>query len=466
MSIRFVEVAVLALLSLASSLSPLGYAQVRPQAPPVKQGKGVTPLPEQPRIGQVLPLPADAMSDVKSVYAVGTATIIGDNVQAARKAALQSAYADAVAQGAGVEIGRLTLVRNVRAVTDLVASRSRGFVRRYSVLFDDVVAGPPVRYEVRIEAEVSLAPRDGDGDIEGLRLFLSVVGEPTLLILLPDAEVQEPNPSTWARVDAGEAHVQVQTSDGEAHPIGQNLTALGPRAQEGGVLRLAESAVAQAFARFGYRVLTSDDLLSSQKAGAGQLDRARRGVTADALAVARAAGADLLLTGVLRVSTQRIAPQGVAFVSATTAASAKALVVSNGYVIDAFNRTFTKAHASSLGAVASTMEAAAGALADTLAWKIPSLLSAQPRVTQVTVEQVDFDLAQRAKAALEKVDGIEAVRFDRLPTAARPVATFEVLTAYVTPDQSQFVDAVSTALGRPVRLQDADKFSLHLVITR
>src|SRR4051794_23551243 len=102
--------------------------QVKP-VNPGPQGSGVTPLPQRPQIGSVTPITESDNPDIARVFAIGTVQVFNGNVAAARQAALQSAYAEAVAMGAGTEIGRLTLIRNVRAVTDVVSSRSKGFVK-------------------------------------------------------------------------------------------------------------------------------------------------------------------------------------------------------------------------------------------------------------------------------------------------------------------------------------------------
>src|SRR5688572_15063963 len=125
--------------------------------------------------GQVKPATPEN-PNVRRVAGVGTATVFSGNVSAARQAALQSAYAEAVGMGAGSEIGRLTLIRNVQAVTDVVSARSRGFVRSYEVVADQLVPGTPQRYEVRISAEVVAKAQSTTDDLDGLRLFLEVIG--------------------------------------------------------------------------------------------------------------------------------------------------------------------------------------------------------------------------------------------------------------------------------------------------
>ena len=221
--------------------------------------------------------------------------------------------------------------------------------------------------------------------------------------------------------------------------------------------------MAAAFVKYGYAVATSDDLVAGGLASAEQLSRARQGVTADAIAVAKAAGADLLLTGVLRTSTQRVTPAGVEFISATTEASAKAMVVSNGYLIDAFHKTVTKAHVSSLGAVSMSLDAIANDFASALAWSIPRILTARPRVTRLVVGNVNLAAAERLRTSLQKVDGIDVVRFAGVPTAANRTAEFELLSGYVVLPQDELVNHCIETAG-PVQVKQADKYTVTLTL--
>lgn len=375
---------------------------------------------------QVKP-PTPGPAESGRVVGVGLATVFNGNASAARLSALQSAYAEAVAMGAGTDIGRLTLIRNVQAISDLVASRSRGFVKNYEVVRDQLVPGSPARYEVRINAEVLTKVQSDADDLAGLKLFLEVIGSPRILILLPERDVTRPEPEL------------------------------------AGTMRAAETAVAAAFAKFGYPVSTSDDLVAGGKASAEQLSRARQGVTADAIAVARAAGADLLLTGMLRTSTQKVTPAGVEFVSATTEATAKALVVSNGHVVDAFHKTVTKAHVSALGAVSMSMDALAADFATTLAWKIPAILAARPRVTTLVIANVSRGTADRIKANLEKVEGVDVVRFAHAPSGSSRTAEFELLSGYVSVTQDELINHCIETAG-PVQVKSADKYSLSVSV--
>jgi hypothetical protein len=433
-------------------------AQVKPTLPGRQGGAGIPPMPQRPRIGSVTPQADANEPDVARVFAIGTAAVFNGNTAAARQAALQAAYSEAVAMGAGTTIGRLTLIRNVRAVTDVVSSRSQGFVKSYDVIAEQTLQGNPPQYEIRIRAEVVKSAQSPAEEIDGLKLFLEVIGSPKLLILLPDRTLPNatpsPNQSSQASVTAAGANVSEPSATSERG---------GAQREPDGTMRATEAAVAAAFAKYGYPVVTSDDLVAGHLTSEEQLSRARQGVTADALAVARSAGADLLLTGVLRTATQRVAPQGVEFVSATTEASAKAMVVSNGYLIDAFHKTVTKAQVSALGAVSSSVDAIAAEFASTLAWKIPSLLTARPRVTHLVVGNVSFGLAERLKARLETVQGIDAVRFAAVPTAANRTADLELLSGYVMVPQDELVNHCIESVG-PMRIRSADKYTVSLTL--
>jgi len=87
--------------------------------------------------GQVKPLPIEEPT-VKKIMAEGVGTIFGGNDESARTAALRTAYAEAVARGSGIEIGSMTIIRNVKYVTDIVTSRARGFVRELDIIREGI----------------------------------------------------------------------------------------------------------------------------------------------------------------------------------------------------------------------------------------------------------------------------------------------------------------------------------------
>lgn len=355
-------------------------------------------------------------------------------------------------------MGRLTVVKNVKTVSDLVAARSVGFVRGYEILYDGLAQGSRDVYEVRILAEVQAEAPSSDAT-EPLRLFLEVLGQPTVLVILPDAMVAEPNPLRVAPEPSVRIRIGEPDSREPVRPGG--LTALGENVDDHGSLRAAESAIAQGLLTFGYAVITSDEV-RPDTVPSSTLARARRGVTADVLEVARRVGADLVLTGLLRVSSQRIEPQGVAFVSTTMAASVKAFVASNSLAVDAYSRTLTRAHTSTLGSISALQAELAQDLTRSLAWKLPSILAQRPRQTTIWIDNVTFDQAQAIKGALEGVEGVESSRFESIPTASRPAAGLLVFSAYVLPDPVALAHACGRAVSMTCVVLEATKFDLRL----
>lgn len=452
-----------------TSLAPLvrpAYGQVAPIGRTGQPVTGVRPIESKSPLGSVLPIESSDTGNEKTVFAQGTATVFNGNVKNARQSALQSAYGEAVALGAGTEIGRLTLVRNVKAVTDVVASRSRGFIRSFEIVGEDLVPGEPPRYEVRIRAVVQQGTATGEESADSLKLFLGVIGNPVLMVLLPSREVSEggsPDSGSSFNLDVDAKAGKVSLERTEKESAGQRRGDGGEIDYErAGSFRSAEAALAQVFLRYGYQVYTSDDVVANGWAAKEQLDRARSGTTADGFAIARKAGVDLLLTGAARFSSERVRPQGVEFVSVTTEASAKALVVSNRYVIDAFHRTVTKAHPSRLAAYAASVEGVAEQIAGTLAWKIPQILASQPRILKLAIEGITLDEAQKLKSALESFEGIDAVRFDTLPTTKSRTTILDLLSGYVQLDANELVTICSRSLGKPITLVDADKFQIRI----
>lgn len=441
-----------------------GRAQVQPlentQVPP----GNVTALSRGTETGEVVPLDVPA-PEIKTVFAVGRAAIVNGNVESARRVALQSAYAEAVAIGVGTEIGRLTMIRNVRAVSDIVASRSRGFVRGYTVVSEGLVDGAETSYEVRINAEVVERGSEEPADVDGLRLFLEVLGNPRLLIILPaddasaSAEGLVADEETHVEVEVPEARVRIERRAERASPDAV-VSNRRPASGSGRIGRV-EAAFAQAFGRFGYQVVTTDDLMA-RGIEERKVQVARDGATVEAIELARACGADLLLVGGIAVSLELVKPAGVSYVSATAEVSAKVIVTSTGRIVEAFHRDLSKAHPNRLAALARALDALADVSAETLAWKIPAILAAYPRVTSVVLEGVDFNEAEAVRMGLGAVPGIEAVRYIRMPTTERAWTKMEVLSGFLLVEQEELVTRVQESLKRGVDLVEADRFSLRL----
>lgn len=452
--------------------STQAVAQVLPRSG-TSTGSGVEPLPRQPRTGSVTPM-ASPREEVAKVLAIGRAQVVDGNIDSARSIALRQAYSEAVSRGAGIAVGSLTMIGNMRQVSDLVVSRSRGFIRRYDILGEGLTAEG--KYEIRIEAEVLVDGVTENDEREGLSLYLKVLGDPRLLIMLPQYDVSGSSTATTG----GGLAIEYRDSEGQlsvrrtTDPTPAAGAALPDQGVPDGVLRGAEAAIAQAFSRFGYQVLTSDDIVARGATSPQVLARARQGVTEDALAVARSVEADLILFGALRVSSREIAPHGVSFVSATAEASAKAIIVSSGHLLEAFHTTSTRAHPNPLAAQAAVLDFIAAEFASVLAWKIPQILANNPRESRLRLSGVNLDEAEKLRQSITGLPEIESARFSQLPSASNGwQAELVVQTGFVTLQHYEVLDICRDAVDRkPVvagspscegfALVGADKYQLRL----
>jgi len=304
-----------------------GFTQARSP-----EGKVVPLFPPQ-REGNVIPLPIKE-PEIKKVISEGVATIFNGNVAQARLTAMRAAYAEAVERVSGLDIRSLTVIKDVKNVSDIVMSRSKGYIKNYRILSEGIPEKEPGKYRVLIEAEVVNKGTVKDDDIEGLRLYLGLLDNPKLLIMLPEKQFglteaeldQVSQKKTSIQIESEGTIISVHKSENVQSQ--KPVTAEGNTSDVGTTFRSVEAALAQAFARYGYQVITSDDLLARGVHDPDVLAQAKAGVTAQAMKVARAEGADIALFGVMQISKEMRKTQGVELVLVSAQASAKALLVS------------------------------------------------------------------------------------------------------------------------------------------
>lgn len=452
-------------------LASSAIAGAIPARPPADQ---VVPMPRGDTQGRVVPLSIPEQQG-RRIVAEGLATVHAGNVQAARLAALRSAYAEAVARGTGLEVGSMTLIKNVKYVTDIVTSRSRGLIREYRIISEGLARRDPSKYEVVIDADVVESGTTlGDDRNAALAAYLEILGRPRLLIILPERAVATPSrpgviaadsSQTRTDVELQKGDLRVRLTEGSTNARRREVAgAAAPELDAGDRMRSTEAAVAQAFSRLGYDVMTSDDLLDRNIASRTALAEARSGVTAAAVDVARAAGADLALLGVLRVSQEHVRPVNVDLVMVTTEASAKAIVVSSGKVIDAFHRTERASHPQGLKAYADSLDKIAAGIAEALGWNLPRILTNEFRETTLRVRGLSLAQAMDLKDALAGIDGVESVRVTQVPTDRSPETHYSLLSGFLFVEPAQVVDVCTRSLRGPVRLISATKFEIDAAL--
>jgi len=427
----------------------------------------VQPLLTAPVPGQ---LPSDADRDARErvVVGVGRSTIYAGDANSARETALRAAYADAVAQGAGVNVGSLTIVTNMKAITDVVVSKTTGRITAFEILGEGTLPTNTSTYELRIRATVVANQLTEEDDREALRLYLQILGQPRVLVILPQYTSAVPEPATPPSVSASTTSARVgdvSLSASEVEVKGATAgTPVPPSLLEvsAGAARSPEYALAQALSAYGYQVVTSDDLVATGEISLALLTEARRGITTAAAELARRADVDLVLFGIVQLTTSRIRPAGVEFVSATVEASGKALIVSSGLLVQAFHRTSTRAHQNALAASASALERIGTDIAAALAWKIPSLLVENLRQTTIVLEGASLSMADAVKSCLSDLAFVETVTIDRLPTKDAPQATLRLQTGFIRADAREILAVIEAKLGQGrVQLLNQDRFELR-----
>jgi hypothetical protein len=371
-------------------------------------------------------------SKMRRISAEGTAPIASGNVESARLGALRVAYADAVAHGSGVVIGSLALAKNVRTVTNVVTSKSRGFVKSYRIVREGIPKDNPAVYQVQIEAEVVDEDKAPEGDLTpSLAAYLELLGKPKLLVVLP-----ERRSGSGAVTEGGEA------------------------------LRNTEAAVGQAFSHQGYEIVTSDDLVVKGLCTREVRDEARAGVTAKVIEAGRAASADLALVGVVRVAEDSVRAANVDLKMVTAEVAAKAIVLSSGKVIDLVHRAERASSMTGLKAYSDCMDAVAAGLTETVGWQIPRILTEELRETTLEVRGVSPGDAVRLKIALEGLDGVEDVRVVQVPDQQDGSARYVLESGFIFVEPPQVLDCCVAALRARLTLVNANKYGIQCAVAR
>jgi hypothetical protein len=428
--------------------------QVKPLLIPDRSKDQITPLPiEEPTI--------------KKVYGKGLGNIYEGNVENARKSALRMAYADAVSQGSGIEIGSISIIKNSKYVSDIVLSRTRGFIRNFKILNEGIADKANTKYEIFIEAEVVEKGQSPEIQIDGLRLYLEILGNPRLLIILPENRIA---PGSSGLNEAKKDKLNVEFEDKETklkvtkESASRKNEAAGATVQRdaGDTFRSGEAALAQAFTQYGYQVMTSDDLIADHICSQEDLDKAKAGVTAKITEIARAANIDLALFGVMNVTTEITKPTAdIALAKVVAEASAKAVNVSSGKLIYPFHHSVQVANFSELKAYSDCMNKAADNIASVLAWKIPQVLTDDYRETRLILSPIDLKRAEEVRNALKGVTGVEDVRFARLPTERNPKAELVLLSGFISIEPGDILGQCEKTLNELLTIRKANKFEIE-----
>jgi hypothetical protein len=397
--------------------------------------------------------------EITKVEATGMAAIFAGYVERARLAALREAYVKAVRKGCGEELGSLTRYENVKAVSAIISARAPGFVTAYAIKDEGISKIDEDKYEVIIEADVLSSGDMKEASKEALGLYLELMGDPKILVIMPEKKFNAPGqekPPAEEEFSVGGTRFRATRGSGGPAEKPEALQAEG--------IRSTEAALARAFSAYGYQVMTSDDLLARNLVTPEVLAQAKAGVTASGMEVARAADADLALIGVIQVGQEKISPAGTEMTMVSAEASAKAMIVSSGKLIDALHKTERASHPQALKAYSDCLDKVAEGITGSLAWKIPEILSNEYRETKLTISGVDKKQAAQLQEFLSKMSGIEKVRLAQLPTEKNPLVKFVLMTGYISLEPHEVIEECSGAIKKPLNLIAANKYEIECMV--
>ena len=400
---------------------------------------------QQEKIGAVTPLPASPSS---AVYGLGKAPVYQGDVASARKIALQAAYADAIAHGTGIEVGSLTLIKNVSKVTDLVTSQSRGIVTSYTITHEEISPDGTL-FTIGIDAIVGTRETtDETSRSDALRLLLGILGNPRILVLVPQYDTLPALSTADSSVRVGE----VLANPGYIQSANATLPV--------GALRGTDAAFSRSLANHGYRTATPD--MAVGKVDPDLLMRARSGETIAAIELAREIGADIVLIGSFSASTKRIMPRGVEFEAVSAEFSARTFTTATGNEVEPFFESATASHINRLAAISQVKNLLADRVAAQLAWRIPKILGDSPNILHLQVNGIDSQASIAVQSMLQRELDIESVELLRLPDQSRKAAEFELRTGFVRVAPAQLLELLNAHLGNPVRVIQHNPFFLSL----
>ncbi|TAN44625.1 MAG: hypothetical protein EPN22_05990 [Nitrospirae bacterium] len=126
------------------------------------------------------------------VEAEGYADISDGKKGEAREMALQDAFRRAVEQAVGVMVESETLVKNFELLNDKVYSRSKGFIKKYTITKEKVEANG---FRVSIKATV-LAVKLHKA-LDEIGMIIKKVGKPRVMLLISEQNIMSDKPSAW-----------------------------------------------------------------------------------------------------------------------------------------------------------------------------------------------------------------------------------------------------------------------------
>ena len=378
-------------------------------------------------------MPGQCLGSPEKVYSTGLAKIFNNNVERARRSAVRQAYSEAVGKGAGMEIGSMTVVKNFQLVSDILTSRSNGFINDFTIVEEGLSEKYDSHYFVTIEAEVSKGNVSDLNSRKGLRAYLDLLENPAIIIFLTESEFS-------------------------IKEIGKK-----PNVSGSGGLRAAETQLAQALMEYGYRTITSDEILAEGYVDENELKKARMGSTAYLVKVARIVGADVIINGMIRIDHKQISPAGVPLEMVGADFTSKTILASAKRKVKMMHITERKSHPEVTEAYTEALNSLTTRLSESIAWDLPKILAKEHRQTDLSVRNVDISTCQKIQNALSGDPKIESVKLVHLPTKNNnQMADMTLYTGFIRLSSAELVSICTKHIENGFNLLEETKYAIKL----
>lgn len=137
-------------------------------------------------------LSAEGEGNVTTIDAEGVGAVANNNKALGRDSAIRDALRKAVEQAVGTFISSDTVVKNYEVLSDRIYSRSQGYVRNYSILYEDLRDD---LYHVKVRAVISLGGIKDD--LQALGLLMARMNMPRIMVLIAEQNVGQSHPSYY-----------------------------------------------------------------------------------------------------------------------------------------------------------------------------------------------------------------------------------------------------------------------------
>lgn len=319
----------------------------------------------------------------KWVTTSGYATFEKGHYQA-KKRSLMDAYRDAVSIGSGLKISsksELTMTESMTKAFSFISKSSKGFISHYEILSQGLVQKN--LFETKIKACVNTIDSAQESKYLGLQQYVTMMGNPTLLIVLDEEQT--------INVDKSNAL--------NTHTI--------------------EIAMGEYFQALGYKVILSDDLLGREIATEEQVLKARTGSSGYAVEIARSADADFLIVGNLKydIKEKKISDTSGKLISLTF--NAKAIFPGSGRTAKLYSEQDSTMKLLDLGIVdqEKMLKKNAIKMANKISWEMPTYLLEEERDIELKLIDVKYKTYKSIVKSLKKEKTIleieEASRWKR-----------------------------------------------------